>query len=53
MESSPSHELDVMHWVSRTAMEFIGQGGMGHSFDALLPGAQVPNALGEAMKSLS
>lgn len=27
--------LDVMLWMSRAALEYIGQGGMGYSFDAL------------------
>ncbi|KAF7792232.1 hypothetical protein EIP86_003267 [Pleurotus ostreatoroseus] len=53
IDSGESDEIDIMHWVSRTAMELIGQGGMGHSFDNLSPGVQIPNALGEAMKSLS
>ncbi|KAL5498617.1 hypothetical protein ACEPAH_1972 [Sanghuangporus vaninii] len=28
-------EFDVMHWLSRAALEFIGQGGFGYAFDAL------------------
>ncbi|OCB87793.1 cytochrome P450 [Sanghuangporus baumii] len=28
-------EFDVMHWLSRAALEFIGQGGFGHAFNAL------------------
>ena len=28
-------ELDVLQWLSRAALEFIGQGGFGYSFDAL------------------
>ncbi|KAI0764581.1 cytochrome P450 [Trametes elegans] len=27
--------LDVLQWMSRTALEIIGQAGMGHSFDSL------------------
>ncbi|KAL5476867.1 hypothetical protein ACEPAI_3053 [Sanghuangporus weigelae] len=28
-------ECDVMHWLSRAALEFIGQGGFGYAFNAL------------------
>ncbi|KAL9711339.1 hypothetical protein Ac2012v2_005883 [Leucoagaricus gongylophorus] len=28
-------EIDVLHWMSRTALELIGQSGMGYSFDSL------------------
>ena len=28
-------ELNVMKWMSRAALEYIGQGGLGYSFDAL------------------
>ncbi len=27
-------EIDVMNWMSRVALEYIGQGGLGYSFDA-------------------
>ncbi|KAI5123785.1 hypothetical protein M0805_009080 [Coniferiporia weirii] len=27
--------IDVMAWVSRAALEYVGQGGLGHSFSAL------------------
>jgi hypothetical protein len=26
----------MMHWLNRTALELIGQGGLGHSFDPLV-----------------
>ncbi|XP_006462834.1 hypothetical protein AGABI2DRAFT_179443 [Agaricus bisporus var. bisporus H97] len=29
-------EIDVLHWTSRTALELIGQSGMGFSFDSLV-----------------
>ncbi|XP_006462835.1 hypothetical protein AGABI2DRAFT_144299 [Agaricus bisporus var. bisporus H97] len=29
-------EIDVFHWTSRTALELIGQSGMGFSFDSLV-----------------
>ncbi|KAI0628830.1 cytochrome P450 [Trametes polyzona] len=29
------HEIDMLGWMGRTALELIGQGGLGHSFDPL------------------
>lgn len=40
----------MMRWFGRTALELIGQGGLGYSFDPLV--ADVPNAFGDAMKAL-
>ncbi|KAF9448714.1 cytochrome P450, partial [Macrolepiota fuliginosa MF-IS2] len=28
-------EVDILHWITRTALELIGQSGMGYSFDTL------------------
>lgn len=28
-------DINIMKWVSRAALEYIGQGGLGYSFDAL------------------
>jgi hypothetical protein len=28
-------EIDILHWSGRTALELIGQSGMGYSFDSL------------------
>jgi hypothetical protein len=28
-------DINVMMWMSRAALEYIGQGGLGYSFDAL------------------
>ncbi|KAJ3572763.1 hypothetical protein NP233_g2876 [Leucocoprinus birnbaumii] len=28
-------EIDILHWMSRTTLEIIGQSGMGYSFDSL------------------
>ena len=30
-----SPQLDLLMWMSRTALELIGQSGLGHSFDPL------------------
>ncbi|TDL20047.1 cytochrome P450 [Rickenella mellea] len=32
---SGAEEINVMQWMSRAALEYIGQGGMGYSFEAL------------------
>ena len=29
-------ELDMLEWMGRTALELIGQAGLGHSFDPLV-----------------
>lgn len=29
-------DLDVLAWMGRTALELIGRGGLGHSFDRLV-----------------
>ncbi|OBZ67961.1 Docosahexaenoic acid omega-hydroxylase CYP4F3 [Grifola frondosa] len=46
---SGSEEIDVLNWMGRTALELIGQSGLGYSFDSLV--ADVPNVHGEAVKS--
>ncbi|KAL0958366.1 hypothetical protein HGRIS_000507 [Hohenbuehelia grisea] len=33
--TSGTHEVDMLSWISRTAVELIGQSGLGHSFDSL------------------
>ncbi|KAF5360566.1 hypothetical protein D9756_005060 [Leucocoprinus leucothites] len=33
--ASGTQEIDVLHWMTRTALELIGQSGMGYSFDSL------------------
>lgn len=40
----------MLRWFNRTALELIGQGGLGYSFDRLVEDA--PNAFGDAMKAL-
>lgn len=34
MENGPE-EIDILHWMTRTALELIGKSGMGYSFDSL------------------
>ncbi|KAF9815150.1 hypothetical protein IEO21_04768 [Rhodonia placenta] len=43
-------EQDMLEWMSRTALELIGQGGLGHSFDPLVK--EVDNTYGHALKAL-
>ena len=43
-------EIDLMNWMGRAALELVGQGGLGYSFDPLVE--NVPNAYGDALKQL-
>ncbi|EMD35778.1 hypothetical protein CERSUDRAFT_115731 [Gelatoporia subvermispora B] len=43
-------DIDMMRWMTRTALEMIGQAGMGYSFDSLVE--ENSNEYGIAMKSL-
>ncbi|KAI0684489.1 cytochrome P450 [Cytidiella melzeri] len=43
-------ELDMLHWLSRSALESIGQGGLGYSFDPLTE--KKPNKYADALKEL-
>jgi len=43
-------EIDVLNWLTRTALEMIGQGGFGHSFDRLEQDEL--NPLAEAIKAI-
>lgn len=47
---SSSEDIDVMKWVSRAALEYIGQAGLGYSFDAL--DDTKSNSYSEVMKML-
>ncbi|KAF9057839.1 cytochrome P450 [Panaeolus papilionaceus] len=44
-------EVDVMEWMTRTALELIGQSGLGYTFDTLVEGSQ-PHRYGIASKQL-
>ncbi|KAH9949926.1 cytochrome P450 monooxygenase [Amylocystis lapponica] len=48
--SAGPQEVDVLNWMGRAALELVGQGGLGYSFDKLVE--DQPNALGDALKSL-
>ncbi|KAJ3559692.1 hypothetical protein NM688_g189 [Phlebia brevispora] len=43
-------EIDILNWMSRTALELIGQGGLGYSFDPLVTTAH--NSYGDSLKAL-
>ncbi|KAH9832025.1 cytochrome P450 [Rhodofomes roseus] len=43
-------ELDMLGWLARIALELIGQGTLGYSFDPLV--TDRPDAYGEALKTL-
>ena len=47
MRDEPA-EVDVVGWMGRTALELIGKGGFGHSFDPLVESK--PDAYAEAVK---
>ncbi|KAL4246377.1 cytochrome P450 family protein [Abortiporus biennis] len=46
--SQGRNEVDILNWFGRTALELIGQGGLGYSFDPLVK--NIPNTLGDAIK---
>ena len=40
--------VDIMEWLGRTALELIGQGGLGVSMDSL--GEPIPHPLADSVK---
>ncbi|KAK7676950.1 hypothetical protein QCA50_020068 [Cerrena zonata] len=52
LSSSSQDSVDILHWMHRTALELIGQGGLGYSFDPLNANTQHTD-LTKAMKDLS
>jgi hypothetical protein len=50
LQGGSTKDVDILHWMTRTALELIGQGGLGYSFDSLI--AHTPNEFGEALKQL-
>lgn len=45
-------DIDVLEWSGRTALELIGQGGLGYSFDPLLARSESRSDYGDALRSL-
>lgn len=43
-------EIDILHWMSRAALEMIGRSGLGYSFDPLVEGIK-PHPYSEAIKN--
>ena len=43
-------EVDMLSWMGRTALELVGQGGLGYSFDPIIEDR--PNEFGDAVKQL-
>lgn len=41
-------EVNILDWMTRTALELVGQGGLGYSFDPLLEVKR--NVFGDALK---
>lgn len=41
----------MLEWMGRTALELIGQGGLGYSFDPLV--AHTTNEFGDALKEFA
>ncbi|KAJ3548741.1 hypothetical protein NM688_g5258 [Phlebia brevispora] len=49
LEAPDGAEVDMLDWMGRTALEIVGQGGLGYSFDPLV--ANTHNSFGEALKA--
>ncbi|CCM01005.1 uncharacterized protein FIBRA_03053 [Fibroporia radiculosa] len=45
-----TEEVDLLEWMSRAALELIGQGGLGYSFDPLVEDTH--NEYGDALRAL-
>ncbi|KAG6847188.1 hypothetical protein H0H93_009609, partial [Arthromyces matolae] len=43
-------QIDILHWMTRAALEMIGQSGLGYSFDTLIEG-DLPHPFSEAAKA--
>lgn len=43
-------DIDILNWMGRTALELVGQGGLGYSFDPLVEDAK--NKYGDAIKAV-
>ena len=44
-------DVNVLDWMGRTALELIGQGGLGYSFDPLT--RETDNEFARAIKSIT
>ena len=50
VQEAGGKDINLNKWMSRAALEYIGQGGLGYSFDALDENAT--NTYSEAIKML-
>ncbi|KAG6907129.1 hypothetical protein DXG01_010433 [Tephrocybe rancida] len=50
--ASGAQEIDILHWMGRTALQLIGQSGLGDSFDPLVEGAK-PHPFSDAVKAFN
>lgn len=48
LSTSSTSEVDVLEWMGRAALELIGQGALGRSFDPLVE--NVPNDFADSIK---
>lgn len=46
-----SGEVDILGWMGRGALELIGQGGLGYSFDPLV--SEMKDSYGHALKTIT
>lgn len=46
------HEIDMLMWMSRAALEIVGTGGLGTSIDPLVPDPKAITAYGKSIKDL-
>ena len=51
MTEDGPREVDILHWMSRTALELIGRNGLGYSFDPLT--ADTPDEFATAIKNFT
>ena len=49
MRGGSGDEVDILAWLGRTALELIGQGGLGYSFDRL--DSEMEDSYGHALKA--
>ena len=50
ISTEDGQDVDILRWVSRAALELIGQGGLGYSFDPLVEDRK--NEFGDALTRL-
>ena len=51
LSTASTNEVDILEWMGRAALELMGQGGLGHSFDPLIE--NVHNDFADSLKRLT